>query len=278
VPELPEVETIVRDIAPHLTGRTLRNPQLHKTDVLRGVSPRRFIKALDGQRVEGVSRRAKHAVLLLHNGLRLIIQPRMTGTLIVYDRRLREAERRHAVLEVKVGRRETLVYRDVRRLGTISLLQEKAWLAYTARIGPEPLDDAFDIAKFVARLRGTRQAIKKTLMDQARIAGIGNIYANEALFRAAIDPSRRTDRIDRHSLERLHRELRAVLREAVAAQGTTFRDYRTGTGQPGSFQGSLLVYGRAGQPCTECGTSLAMTHAIDSRATYFCWRCQGIPC
>ncbi len=275
MPELPEVETIVRDIAPRLTGRTLRNPQLHKTDVLRGISRRRFINCLDGQRVKCVSRRAKHAVLLLHNGLRLIIQPRMTGMLIVYDRSLLAAEQRYAVLEMKVGRRETFVYRDVRRLGTIHLLQEKAWLSYTARIGPEPLDDAFDIAKFVARLRGTRQAIKKTLMDQARIAGVGNIYANEALFRAAIDPSRRTDKLDRHNLERLYRELRAVLGEAIAAQGTTFRDYRTGTGQRGSFQGSLLVYGRAGRPCTECGTHVSTTHAIDGRATYFCWRCQG---
>jgi formamidopyrimidine-DNA glycosylase len=277
VPELPEVETIVRDITPHLTGRTLRNPQLHKTDVLRGISRRRFINSLDGQRVERVSRRAKHAVLLLGNGLRLIIQPRMTGTLIVYDRSLRTAERRYAVLEIKVGRRGTFVYRDVRRLGTIHLLQEKAWLSYTARIGPEPLDDAFDVAKFAARLRGTRQAIKKTLMDQARIAGVGNIYANEVLFRAAIDPSRRTDKIDRHRIGRLYRELREVLGEAIAAQGTTFRDYRTGTGQRGSFQDSLLVYGRAGQPCSECGTHLATTHAIDGRATYFCWRCQGTP-
>ncbi|KPJ95650.1 MAG: hypothetical protein AMS18_02475, partial [Gemmatimonas sp. SG8_17] len=129
MPELPEVETIVRDIGPYLTGRTLRNPQLHKTDVLRGISRRRLISSLDGQRVEHVSRRAKHAVLLLRNGLRLIIQPRMTGTLIVYDRTLRAAEQRYAVLEMKVGRRETFVYRDVRRLGTIHLLQEKAWLS-----------------------------------------------------------------------------------------------------------------------------------------------------
>jgi formamidopyrimidine-DNA glycosylase len=275
VPELPEVETIVRDLAQRLEGRTLKDPKLHKTDVLRRVSKRRLLNSLDGQRVKAVSRRAKHAVVLLQNGLRLVIQPRMTGRLMVYDRPPDEAESRHVVLEARVGRRGRFLYHDVRRLGTIWLLKDREWKAYTARIGPEPLESEFDVDAFTERLRGSRQAIKKVLMDQTRLAGVGNIYANEALFRARVDPSRRTDRLDHDSIARLHRETTAVLTEAIEFEGTTFRDYRTGTGEEGSFQKLLKAYGRGGLPCVNCGTLLTTTHAIDGRATTFCWRCQG---
>lgn len=274
MPELPEVETIVRDLAPRLTGRTLRAPRLFHTDVLYRVSRRRLLATLARNRVDEVSRRAKHAVLRFASGHRLIIQPGMTGNLLVFDRRLTPAERRYVVLQAGLGKGATFVYRDVRRLGTLLLLDEPAWQSYTARIGPEPLAPDFDGDAFAARLRKTRQAVKKALMDQHLIAGVGNIYANEALFRAGVDPSRRADRLEPNALARLYREVRAVLTEAIAAQGTTFRDYRTGTGRRGGFQFRLHVYGRGGEPCTRCGTILQTTHTIDARATTFCWRCQ----
>lgn len=274
MPELPEVETIVRDLAPRLTGRTLRAPRLFHSDVLYRVSRRRLLATLARNRVDEVSRRAKHAVLRLASGHRLIIQPGMTGNLLVYDRRLTAPERRYVVLQAGLGKGATFVYRDVRRLGTLLLLDEAAWRSYTARIGPEPLAPDFDGDVFAARLRGTRQAVKKALMDQHLIAGVGNIYANEALFRAGVDPSRRADRLEPDALARLHREVRAVLTEAIASKGTTFRDYRTGTGRRGGFQFRLHVYGREGEPCTRCGTILQTTHTIDARATTFCWRCQ----
>ncbi len=275
MPELPEVETIVRDLEPRLVGRTLRNPRLHHTDVLRKVSRARLLRTLARNRVRAVSRRAKHAVFLLDSGHRLVIQPRMTGSLVVYDRRLTAEERRYAVLQLGIGSGATLVYRDVRRLGTIWLLVEKAWEAYTARIGPEPLAPDFNHTQLAQQLRGTRQAIKKVLMDQRRLAGVGNIYASEILFRARLDPSLPAHRLDAAEIRLLHHSLQDVLREAIAAAGTTIRDYRTGTGTSGSFQHMLRVYGRGGQPCHECGTSLVTTHAIDRRATTFCWRCQG---
>lgn len=275
MPELPEVETIVRDLAPRLTGRTIRSPRLHKIDVLRGVTPRRVLRALQGATIGEVSRRAKHVVIGLAGGLRLIVQPRMTGSLLIHGVRLSPAERRYAVLEASIGGGERLVYRDVRRLGTIHLLDEAAWSSYTGRIGPEPLADGFDAAQLAARLADTRQAIKKALMDQRKLAGVGNIYANEALFRARIDPSRPAHRLSGPEVARLHAAVRAVLTEALAARGTTVRDYRTGTGGPGAFQFSLDVYGRGGEPCRRCGTLLTTTHAIDARATTFCWRCQG---
>jgi formamidopyrimidine-DNA glycosylase len=275
VPELPEVETIVRDLEHQLAGRRFKNPRLLKTDVLRKVSTKRFLASVRGQEVVSVSRRAKHAVFLLENGLRMVIQPRMTGVLTVYRTRLIREQQRHAVFLAAIGEGATFVYRDVRRLGTIWLLNQRQWLSYTAGIGPEPLDNEFDLDRFVQQVRGSRQAIKKVLMDQKRIAGVGNIYANEALFRAGVDPSRAANQLRRDELARLYQEVRTILEEAISASGTTFRDYRTGTGEKGSFQTLLQVYGRGGEPCVQCGTPLATTHAIDGRATTFCWRCQG---
>lgn len=274
MPELPEVETIVRDLEQQLAGRRFRNPRLLKADVLRKVSASRLLASVRGQEVLSVSRRAKHAVFLFENGLRMVIQPRMTGVLTVHKTRLTQDQHRHAVFLAAIGDGATFVYRDVRRLGTIWLLNERQWLSYTAGIGPEPLDDEFDLDRFVQQVMGSRQAIKKVLMDQKRIAGVGNIYANEALFRARVDPSRAANRLRRDELARIYQELRAILREAISASGTTFRDYRTGTGERGSFQTLLRVYGRGGEPCVQCRTHLATTHAIDGRATTFCWRCQ----
>ena len=275
MPELPEVETIVRDLAPRLIGRSLRNPTLFKTDVLRGVSSNRLLATLRGNRIREVTRRAKHIVILLETGERMVIQLRMTGNLIFYDRRLRREEREYIVFRAATGDGSTLVYRDVRRLGTIWLLKEGPWRTYTGRIGPEPLAPDFTAEELHAALRPTRQAIKKAIMDQRRVAGVGNIYANEALFRSGIDPSRPACSLQSEETRRLHTAMRTILLQAIEAGGTTLRDYRTGTGDEGSFQRVLDVYGRDGEPCDRCGTRLHTTHVIDGRATTFCWRCQG---
>jgi formamidopyrimidine-DNA glycosylase len=274
VPELPEVETIVRDLAPRLEGRTLRAPRLFKPDVLRRVSRRRLLNTISRNPIRTVSRRAKHVVVLFASGHRLVIQPRMTGSLVVFDRPLTPEERRYIVLRAGLGNGATFAYRDIRRLGTVWLLDDAAWRSYTARIGPEPLTADFNVAALAARLSGTRQAIKKVIMDQHRLAGVGNIYANEALFRAGLDPSRPAHRLDRSEIAALHREIRAVLTDAIRAHGTTFRNYRTGRGRRGGYQFALHVYGRGGESCHRCGTVLQTTHAIDGRATTFCWRCQ----
>lgn len=274
MPELPEVETIVRDLAPRLTGRRFSRPRILQKDVLRRVTPQRLIRLLSGAKITEVSRRAKHAVILLGSGHRLVIQPRMTGALLIYDRRLTAEERRYTVFRASIGNRSTFVYRDVRRLGTISLLNEEAWHSYNQRIGPEPLSRQFDPSLLKDRISGSRQAIKKVVMDQHRIAGIGNVYANEALFEARIDPSRPANGLSDVEIKSLHSAVRKVLRGAIRARGTTFRDYRTGTGGTGGFQKQLKVYGRGGEPCVRCKTTLVTTHSLDGRATTFCWRCQ----
>ncbi|HXQ28317.1 MAG TPA: bifunctional DNA-formamidopyrimidine glycosylase/DNA-(apurinic or apyrimidinic site) lyase [Gemmatimonadales bacterium] len=274
MPELPEVETIVRDVAPRIAGRQIVEARLSKTDVLRQVSTRRLLATLTGNTITGVARRAKHVVITLASGERLIIQPRMTGSLVAYDRPLSPAETKYAVLVCRLEDGGWLVYRDIRRLGTISLLSPTAWLAYSARIGPEPLERRFTGAVFASRLRGSRAAIKKALMDQRRIAGIGNIYANEALFAAGLDPSRAASSIAAAEYSRLYVSVREVLRRAVRAKGSTVRDYRTGTGATGRFQLELKVYGRGGEACVRCGRRLVTTHAIDLRATTLCPHCQ----
>jgi formamidopyrimidine-DNA glycosylase len=274
VPELPEVETIVRELAPRLEGHRVTAARLAKTDVLRRVSKARLLRTLKGNSFEEVSRRAKHAVLRLTSGHRLVVQPRMTGSLIVHDRPLTRAQAKYAVLICTLEDGRRFVYRDVRRLGTVWLLDEAEWLAYTGRIGPEPLDETFTPFVFAQRLDGTRAAIKKTIMDQRRVAGIGNIYANEALFAAGIDPSKATNRLSLEEFARLHAAVTDVLARAVSSSGTTVRDYRTGTGERGRFQLELQVYGRGGKGRERCRKKLVTTHAIDSRATTFCPRCQ----
>jgi len=274
VPELPEVETIVRDVGPRLVGRRIRSARLTKTDVLRGVSRPRLVRTLTGNTVRTASRRAKHAVFLLESGHRMIVQPRMTGSLIVYDRPLSREETRYAVLICSLAGGGLFVYRDVRRLGTVWLLDERGWSAYTARLGPEPLEPEFTPAILAGALSGTRAAVKKAIMDQRRLAGVGNIYANEALFDARIDPSRPANRLATAEIETLHAAIVEILRRALRASGTTVRDYRTGTGEPGSFQLELKVYDQGGEPCVRCGRRLVTTHAIDLRQTTLCAFCQ----
>lgn len=273
MPELPEVETIVRDIRPTLVGRRIGRVTLSHDDVLRGVTRRRLMRRLSGARITRVFRRAKHAVIELDSA-RLVIQPGMTGSLQVHRRALSEDEARYAVLRAELNGGRELVYTDVRRLGTLLLLDDKEWATYDAAIGPEPLEDDFSVERFAAALHGSRQAIKKVIMDQRHLAGVGNIYANEALFAAGIDPSKPANKLGPDAHRRLHAEIRRILRAAIASNGTTFRDYRTGTGEEGNFQLELAVYGREGEPCRVCGTRLAGTHEIDQRITVFCHRCQ----
>ena len=274
MPELPEVETIVREIAPRLEGCQIAQVELRKTDVLRQVSKPRLIKTLRGNTIEQVNRRAKHAVFRLSSGDRMIIQPRMTGSVIVYDRPLTGEELKYAVLICTLGDGRTFVYRDVRRLGTIWLLDEEGWIAYTGRIGPEPLEETFTPFVFANRLKGTRTAVKKAIMDQRRLAGVGNIYANEALFDAKLNPSKPTQKLSLEEFARLHAAIVDVLQRALASSGTTLRDYRTGTGERGRFQFELRVYGRAGEKCVNCGKKLVVTHEIDKRQTTYCRKCQ----
>lgn len=264
---------MVRGIRPALTGQTIVSATLSHTDILRDVTRPQLLRALTGATIRGVSRRAKHGVLDLGH-YRLVLQPGMTGNLLFYRRPLTPDEARYAVLRAPLASGVEFVFRDVRRIGAIRLLDAGGWDRYTAALGAEPLGPGFAPEEFAERLRHSRQAVKKVLMDQRRVVGVGNIYANEALFAARIRPSRPAHRVTRREYARLFEEVRRILRAAIDAGGSTIRDYRTGTGEIGEFQHEFQVYDRAGEPCTACRSRLVGTHAIDQRQTVYCRTCQ----
>jgi formamidopyrimidine-DNA glycosylase len=219
-------------------------------------------------------RRAKLIVLDLSSGDRIVVQPRFTGALLIDTGDLPDAERRYSTVEFVLDGERSLHYRDIRRLGTVSVMDEQRFARYSGSLGTEPLDAAFTIERLSAIVRDSQQAVKRVLMDQRRLVGVGNIYANEVLWRAGIDPSRPAATLSPVEIAHLHAELRDLLQAAVAARGTSFRDYRDASGQRGSFAEQLDAYGREGEPCRRCGRRLAMTHEIDGRSTVFCWACQ----
>ena len=274
MPELPETETIARDLDRRVSGAIIQRVRVDRPDVLREVSPAELSRRLQGATLERAWRRAKLVVLDLSTSDRIVVQPRFTGALLIDDGALPESERRYSTLRLELADGRSVHYRDIRRLGTVTLMDPARFAEYSASLGAEPLDPAFSAAQLSALLRDTRQAVKKVLMDQRRLAGVGNIYANEALWRAGIDPSREGSHIPFDEVERLHAALVSVLRESVEARGTSFRDYRDASGDRGMFAERLSVYGRAGEPCPRCSVRLIGTHAIDGRSTVFCARCQ----
>jgi len=275
MPELPETETIARDLNREVSGATIIDVRVTKADVLREISPRELARRVAAASITRSWRRAKLIVLDLSTGDRLVVQPRFTGALLIDTGTLPARERAYSTVEFVLADGRSIHYRDIRRLGTVTLMRPGHFEQYSGSLGVEPLDPAFTAEHLSVLLRGSRQAVKKVLMDQRAIAGIGNIYANEALFRARIDPSRAAQRVSTAEAAALHAAVVAVLHESVAARGTSFRDYRDATGARGGFVEHLAVYGRAGEPCPRCGARLVGTQAIDGRMTVLCAHCQS---
>jgi formamidopyrimidine-DNA glycosylase len=274
VPELPETETIARDLNRAISGCAITDVRVRRRDVLREVAPRQLRRRVVGMVIERAWRRAKLVVLDLSSGDRIVVQPRFTGALLIDAGHLADEERRYSTVEFMLENATSLHYRDIRRLGTVSVMDEPRFARYSGALGCEPLDSDFTVERLSAIVRASGQAVKRVLMDQRRLVGVGNIYANEVLWRAGIDPSRPATTLLPVEVERLHAELRDVLTAAVSARGTSFRDYRDASGERGSFATQLQAYGREGEQCRRCGRRLAATHAIDGRSTVFCWECQ----
>lgn len=271
MPELPEVETTRRDLAPRIVGRTItqvwvadgpRQPQAPLSlDELRA--------ALTGRRIEGLDRRGKYLIFALSGGLFLILHRRMTGNLVLArpqdppDRYLRAAVTLDNVLELR--------WLDQRRFGTWVLCTDPA--AALGGLGPEPLTPVWSVDALAAALRGRRAPVKAVLLDQRRVAGLGNIYADEALHRAGIHPAQPADSLQHDEVRRLHAAVRAVLEQAIRLQGSSARHHVGGLGQKGTMQEEWRVYGRAGLPCPTCGTPVQKVR-IAGRGTHLCPRCQ----
>ncbi|HEX4746701.1 MAG TPA: bifunctional DNA-formamidopyrimidine glycosylase/DNA-(apurinic or apyrimidinic site) lyase, partial [Gaiellaceae bacterium] len=275
VPELPEVETVRRRLAPVLEGATIERAEILDPRLTRPVEPGIVAEQLAGESVVTLERRGKYLLWRLASGRTLVVHLRMTGSFRhAPGGRLPDDAYRRASLTLDTG--AEVGYRDVRRFGTWELLDEDHLTPYLAqRLGPEPLSSSFSAARLGASMAGRRAPVKAFLLDQRRLAGIGNIYADEALWRARIHPLRPTGELDAGEVARLHRSLRAALRRGVELQGSTLRDYATPDGDGGGMQHEFHVYGRLGAPCDRCGRPIERI-VVGGRGTWFCPRCQRL--
>ena len=272
MPELPEVETVRRRLEPVLAGRTFEDVEILDTRLTRPHDPLEVAAELRGERVLQPARRGKYLVVRFESGRALLVHLRMTGTFQAGGARELEDPHRRAVVRLDDG--SDVAYRDVRRFGTWLLLEPDELDPYLAvRLGPEPLSPDFTVEFLRERLRGRRAPLKAAVLDQRTVAGLGNIYADEALWRARLHPRREAGRLRRPQLEALHEAIREALELGIARQGSTLRDYRTPDGAEGSMQHEFKVYGRLGEPCERCGSPIERI-VVGGRGTWFCPRCQ----
>src|SRR5438105_4721007 len=273
MPELPEVETVRATLAPVLTGRRLDRVDILDTRLVRPFEPLAVAGELEGERIEAVERRGKYLVFRFESGRSLLIHLRMTGSLRhARAGSLADDPHRRAVVRLDDG--SDVAYRDVRRFGTWLLLEPGELEPYLdRRLGAEPFSRAFTSRRFGERLTGRKAPIKAVLLDQRTLAGMGNIYADEALWRARIHPLRPAADLAPDEIRRLHGGVRRALEAGIARQGATLRDYSTPDGGRGRMQDGVQVYGRGGEPCDRCGTPIAKTR-VAGRGTWYCPSCQ----
>jgi formamidopyrimidine-DNA glycosylase len=274
VPELPEVETVVRGLRPRLRGRRIERLRLHQPLIVRG-SLSAFRRTLSGARVLQVRRTGKYILVELQPrgaGSRpryWIVHLGMTGRLYACKATAPRLKHTHLVAWLSGG--EQLRYLDPRRFGKMLTLPESDLQSYFAALGPEPF--RISLERFRRLCAGRRSPVKNLLLNQSRLRGLGNIYASEALFLARIHPARLAGTLQGSELMRLYTAIRKVLREAIAGQGSTLSDYRNADGVPGDYQNSLRVYDREGEPCPFCGTAIERI-LLAGRSSHFCPQCQ----
>ena len=280
MPELPEVETVRRGLAPHLTGQRIARVEQRRPD-LRWKMPEDLVQVLTGARVTDLRRRSKYLLADLDRGPCLLVHLGMSGRVRVEGAALGSfhhdpailPQHDHLVLTTEAG--VTVTLNDARRFGAVDLVRPGETHPLLASLGPEPLSDDFTPAVLAAAFRGRRMPVKAALLDQRIVAGLGNIYVCEALFRAGIHPLRAAGRIGPARLVALHAAIRAVLVEAIAAGGSSLRDHRQASGELGYFQHSFRVYDREGQPCARPGCAGTVRRIVQSgRSTWYCPTCQ----
>jgi formamidopyrimidine-DNA glycosylase len=269
VPELPEIETVVRGLAPELTGRRVVAVSVREARLRGGVAPE-FADRLTGRRIAGLGRRGKYVLAALDDGRTWIVHLGMTGRLTLSAAGSAAERHDHIVIALDDGR--VLTFNDARRFGRMAVLDAAAVAAETGT-GIEPLAPEFTAAALFALTRRRRTSIKALLMDQRRVAGLGNIYVNEILFHAGIRPGRRAAGLRRDDCARIVTATRAVLADAIRRGGSSISDYRDGLGRRGWFQLRHRVYDRAGEPCGRCRTAIR-ARVIVGRSSFYCPRCQ----
>jgi len=271
MPELPEVETTLRGISPHLIGETITHVKIRQPS-LRWPVPDNLAQMLTGQVIKLIRRRAKYLLFEVDRGA-LMIHLGMSGSLRIAA--TDEPALAHDHVDICLSNGRILRYRDPRRFGSILWIDdEPAHHPLLEKLGPEPLSDSFTGLYLHSLASRRKLAVKSYIMDSHVVVGVGNIYANEALFQSGIRPQRAAGRISLVRYERLVGCIKNVLLDAIRQGGTTLRDFTGGDGQPGYFKNSLRVYGRARQPCTNCGRIL-MELRLGQRSTVFCANCQS---
>lgn len=273
MPELPEVETLRRQLEPVLSGRTIVQAKVFDPSVVSPVSSATFQNKVKGQTISGVERRGKYLCCLLESGETLVIHLRMTGVLTHVDAPVDAVERRHLRLLFSLDDGTGLSFHDQRRFGKAMILAPGKAGAYWERLGPEPLERSFNAAKLQEILDQRKRPVKSLLLDQSLIAGIGNIYADEALFRAGIHPLRQAADVTAEEAARLAPAIKETLRTAISLEGSSIDTYRTASGAKGRFQDTFHVHRRAGEPCPRCGCTVEKIK-VGGRGTYFCPGCQ----
>ena len=275
MPELPEAETIVRGLRPAIVGRSIRSTEVIHADVLRQPR-RRFADRVRGRTVLGVERRGKNVIVRLDLERVVAVNLGMTGRLLpVSEDGAETPDSSHPAVRFCLQGGGALVFDDTRRFGTVECLTAEEWRERSERMGPEPLEPSFTASVLHASLAASRSPVRSWLLDQRKVVGVGNIYANEALHLAGIHPGRQARTVDRKGAQALHRGIRRVLRAAIEAGGTTLRDYRTAEGEPGRYARRLLVYGRDAEPCGRCGSEIRRV-VFGGRSAFFCPRCQPL--
>ncbi len=272
MPELPEVETIRLTLAPKLIGRTIQAGTVSHAKLVQNMPETQLLTELRGKEITDLKRRGKYLLIKFTDGWTLTIHLRMTGQLIVVP--VTEPVADATYFRLSFDNQTELRFRDQRKFGRVALFPQGQLSSGIENLGPEPLDPQFTIAVLTKQLSGRKLAIKKALLDQTVIAGIGNIYADEALFVSGIHPARLVESFTDPELAALFAAIQQVLREGIEYRGTTKRDYRTGDGATGEYQNQLRVYGRKGLPCPKCGAPV-LKMIFAGRGTHFCPLCQS---
>jgi len=277
MPELPEVETIVRDLARSgIVGTRIRRVRVFWPRIIEGESARSFTRRLTGRRIECIRRRGKYIVIGLSGELSLLIHLRMTGSFSVTDSPSRRAPHEHVLIDLEGGYQ--LRYRDTRKFGRWRIVAEPD--RALQHLGPEPLDQRFTLRVFRAALRRRRATLKPLLLNQQFVAGLGNIYVDEALWQARLHPRRLGDTLKPGEEARLYRSIRSVLRKGIRCMGTSLGNGRPNflrpTGARGGHQEKLNVFRRTGKPCPRCGTPVQRL-IVSQRSTHVCSECQADP-
>jgi formamidopyrimidine-DNA glycosylase len=272
MPELPEAETIAADLRQRVIGRTVKRVRVTHADILAPtLDPPALERALRGREITAVGRRGKNVMLTFSGDVVLLVNLGMTGRLVVSSA-ARAAELRHVAVRFDLDR-DALLYDDMRRFGRMDVYDRETWPVRNVSLGLEPLSDAFTAEALHTMTRRSITPIRNWLLDQRFVAGVGNIYANEALFHAGVRPTRRARTLTRKETARLRDALRDVLAHAIRVRGTTISDYRDGNGEVGGFDALLQVYGRSGDDCVTCGSEIRRI-VLTNRSAFYCRRCQ----